>query len=79
MFYQYLAINKIIEHISCQGSVPQAFEAFFESKSYEDAIRNVISIGGDSDLIEALNNFEKNIQQKLNCFKYIISYKDIMI
>ena len=28
--------------ISCQGCVPQALEAFFESKSYEDAIRNAI-------------------------------------
>ena len=35
--------------VTCQGSVPQAFEAFFESTSFEDAIRNAISIGGDSD------------------------------
>lgn len=41
-------------NISCQGSVPQALEAFFESKSYEDAIRNAISIGGDSDTIAAI-------------------------
>lgn len=40
--------------VSCQGSVPQAFEAFFESNSYEDAIRNAISIGGDSDTIAAI-------------------------
>ncbi len=39
---------------SCQGSVPQAFEAFFESTSFEDAIRNAISIGGDSDTIGAI-------------------------
>ena len=32
--------------VSCQGSVPQAMEAFFESTSFEDAIRNAISIGG---------------------------------
>lgn len=37
--------------VSCQGSVPQALEAFFESTSFEDAIRNAISIGGDSDTI----------------------------
>ena len=36
---------------TCLGSVPQAFEAFFESTSFEDAIRNAISIGGDSDTI----------------------------
>ena len=40
--------------VSCQGSVPQAFEAFFESTGFEDAIRNAISIGGDSDTIAAI-------------------------
>ncbi len=39
---------------SCQGTVPQALEAFFESTDYEDAIRNAISIGGDSDTIAAI-------------------------
>lgn len=38
----------------CQKSVPQALEAFFESTSFEDAIRNAISIGGDSDTIAAM-------------------------
>ena len=40
--------------VSCQGSVPQAIEAFLESTSFEDAIRNAISIGGDSDTIAAM-------------------------
>ena len=40
--------------VTCQGSVPQAFEAFFESTDFEDAIRNAISIGGDSDTIAAI-------------------------
>ena len=40
--------------VSCQGSVPPALEAFFESTSFEDAIRNAISIGGDSDTIAAI-------------------------
>ena len=39
---------------SCQGTVPYALEAFFESVSFEDAIRNAISIGGDSDTIGAV-------------------------
>lgn len=39
---------------SCQGTVPQALMAFFESKSFEDAIRNAISIGGDSDTLAAI-------------------------
>ena len=40
--------------VTCQGSVPQAFEAFFESTGFEDAIRKAISIGGDSDTIAAV-------------------------
>ena len=40
--------------VTCQGSVPQALEAFFESTDFEDAIRNAISIGGDSDTIAAI-------------------------
>lgn len=39
---------------TCQGSVPQAIEAFLESDSFEDAIRCAISIGGDSDTIAAM-------------------------
>ena len=40
--------------VTCQGSVPQAIVAFLESTSFEDAIRNAISIGGDSDTIAAI-------------------------
>ena len=40
--------------VSCQESVPQALEAFFEAVDFEDAIRNAISIGGDSDTIGAI-------------------------
>lgn len=40
--------------VTCQKSVPQAFEAFFESTSFEDTIRNAISVGGDSDTIAAI-------------------------
>ena len=39
---------------TCQGSVPQAIVAFLESTDFEDAIRNAISIGGDSDTIAAI-------------------------
>ena len=39
---------------SCQGTVPPALQCFFESESFEDAIRNAISIGGDSDTIGAI-------------------------
>jgi len=40
--------------VSCQGSVPEAIIAFLESTGFEDAIRNAISIGGDSDTIAAI-------------------------
>jgi type I restriction enzyme M protein len=40
--------------VSCQESVPQAIKAFLESTSFEDAIRNAVSIGGDSDTIAAI-------------------------
>lgn len=35
--------------VSCQGSVPEAIVCFIESTSFEDAIRNAISLGGDCD------------------------------
>ena len=40
--------------VSCQGSVPQALTAFLESTDFEDAIRNAVSLGGDSDTIAAI-------------------------
>lgn len=39
---------------TCQETVPQAIVAFLESNSFEDAIRNAISIGGDSDTLAAI-------------------------
>lgn len=39
---------------TCQGSVPQALECFFESTNFEDAIRIAMSLGGDSDTIGAM-------------------------
>lgn len=40
--------------VTCQGSVPQAIEAFLESSDFEDAVRCAVSIGGDSDTIAAI-------------------------
>ncbi len=40
--------------VTCQGSVPHAILAFLESDSFEDAVRNAVSIGGDSDTIGAM-------------------------
>ncbi len=39
---------------TCQGSVPEAILAFLESTDFEDAIRNAISLGGDSDTQAAI-------------------------
>jgi ADP-ribosylglycohydrolase len=39
---------------SCQGTVPVAITAFAESVDFEDAIRNAVSVGGDSDTIAAI-------------------------
>ena len=40
--------------VSCQGSVPEAIIAFLEAEDFEDAIRNAVSIGGDSDTIACI-------------------------
>ncbi|MBN2297618.1 MAG: ADP-ribosylglycohydrolase family protein [Deltaproteobacteria bacterium] len=40
--------------VSCQGTVPEAIIAFLDSESYEDAIRNAISLGGDSDTLACI-------------------------
>ena len=39
---------------SCMETVPEAITAFLESKDFEDAIRNAISLGGDSDTLAAI-------------------------
>ena len=40
--------------VSCQGSVPPAILAFLESTDYEDAVRNAVSLGGDSDTLACI-------------------------
>ena len=47
---------------TCQETVPQALMAFFESTSFEDAIRNAISIGGDSDTLCGYSTRNGNLQ-----------------
>lgn len=39
---------------TCQRTVPEALTCALEATSFEDAIRNAISIGGDSDTIAAI-------------------------
>lgn len=40
--------------VTCSGTVPVAMMSFFEAENFEDAIRNAISVGGDSDTIAAI-------------------------
>ncbi len=55
-------LNRLLDHIrpryqfdvSCQGSVPESLIAFIESADYEDAIRNAVSLGGDSDTMACI-------------------------
>ncbi|RVU55482.1 ADP-ribosylglycohydrolase family protein [Anaerosphaera multitolerans] len=39
---------------TCQGTVPPSIVAFLESTSYEDAIRNAVSLGGYSDIVASI-------------------------
>ena len=39
---------------TCQKSVPESIIAFLESESFEDAVRKVISLGGDADTMGAI-------------------------
>jgi len=65
---------------TCQGSVPQAIQAFLESENFEDAVRGAISIGGDSDTIACMSgsiaeafygNYGKN--------NFGVSYREIAL
>jgi ADP-ribosylglycohydrolase len=55
-------MNRLLDHIrpryqfdvSCPGSVPESLIAFIESVDYEDAIRNAVSLGGDSDTMACI-------------------------
>ena len=39
---------------TCQGSVPQSLQCVLEADSYEDAIKLVISMGGDADTMACI-------------------------
>ena len=51
---------------SCQGTVPEAMIAFFDSTDFESAIRLAVSLGGDSDTLACITGgiaeaFDKEI------------------
>ena len=39
---------------SCQDALPKALRSFFDGNSYEDVVRNAVSLGGDTDTIAAI-------------------------
>lgn len=40
--------------VSCQGTVPEAIIAFLDADSWEDAVRNAVSLGGDADTLACI-------------------------
>ncbi len=40
--------------VSCQGTVPEALISFLESETWEDSVRNAVSLGGDSDTLACI-------------------------
>lgn len=40
--------------VSCRGSVPESLIAFLEAENVEGAIRNAVSLGGDSDTMACI-------------------------
>ena len=44
------------QHVEdCMHTMPEAFECFLEAENYEDCIRNVMYIGGDTDTLGAIS------------------------
>ncbi|MGN0245885.1 MAG: ADP-ribosylglycohydrolase family protein [Lachnospiraceae bacterium] len=39
---------------SCQQTVPEAITTFLEAENFEDAVRNAVSLGGDTDTLAAI-------------------------
>ena len=49
-------IRPTYHHVEdCMNTIPEAFECFLESESYEDCLRNVMYIGGDTDTLCAIS------------------------
>ena len=48
-------IRPYYRHVeTCQQTVPEAIIAFLESTGFEDALRNAVSLGGDSDTLACI-------------------------
>ena len=70
-------INGYIGDTTCDSTVPVALTAFLEAKDFEDAIRNAVAVGGDSDTIAAITGsiagayFEIPQDLKIKAFSYL--------
>ena len=71
--------------MTCQDTVPQAVVCALESENYEDAVRNAISLGGDSDTLgsiagaiaEALHGIPADIKEEAKV-PYLAKAPDIL-
>lgn len=52
--YSWNGMDKTGNSEICQDSVPQAIVCALEARDFEDAVRNAISLGGDSDTIACM-------------------------
>lgn len=43
-----------VDDCSCEGTVPPSIIAFLEAEDFEDAVRNAISFGGDTDTMACI-------------------------
>ena len=72
--------------LTCEGTVPQAITCALESKSFDDAVRNAISLGGDADTLaaiagpiaEALYDIPATIKQQTEN-QYLAGAPDILV
>lgn len=72
---------------TCQVSMPEALQCFYEGTSYEDVMRNCVSIGGDSDTLCAIaggiaeayfgipENIRKELPRYLDAMLNLIVYR----
>ena len=48
-------MRKRHEHVeTCMDSLPKALRSFFDGDSYQDVVRNAVSLGGDTDTLAAI-------------------------
>lgn len=52
--YSWRGVDSRGDGGTCQDSVPQAIACALQATDYEDAVRNAVSIGGDSDTIACI-------------------------